>query len=153
MAEYGRKCLKAWKLAEKEVAEFFGGMRRVRMSYSERAGDIIHPTLSIEVKYGKCIPKYLRVTEPTLLNYDEDLPRFYLCPSYLLHKDTVFKHVVKRGKFKFMLDAYRQAKNYSDKTAVVCVKGKGMRGFIVIWQSPDYLLHHILNSTQQFSVG
>ena len=47
---------KPWKSAEKEVAEFFGGMRRVRMSYSEVAGDIIHPHYSIEVKYGKCIP-------------------------------------------------------------------------------------------------
>ena len=46
----------AWKDAEREVAKFFGGMRRSRVSYSESVGDIIHPTYSIEVKYGSQIP-------------------------------------------------------------------------------------------------
>lgn len=48
--------MKAWKMAEKEIAEYFGGIRRSRVSYSEVAGDVIHPTYSIEVKYGKQIP-------------------------------------------------------------------------------------------------
>lgn len=47
---------KAWKDFEREVAEYFCGVRRVRISYSERGSDIIHPYYSIECKYGKQIP-------------------------------------------------------------------------------------------------
>lgn len=46
----------AWKDFEREVAKFFGGRRRVRIDYSESIGDIIHPSLSIECKYGKQVP-------------------------------------------------------------------------------------------------
>jgi len=48
---------RAWKQAELEVARYFCGMRRVRISYAERGSDIIHSLYSIEVKYGKQIPK------------------------------------------------------------------------------------------------
>ena len=46
----------AWKNAEREVSRYFGGIRRVRISYGESGSDIIHPLYSIEVKYGKQIP-------------------------------------------------------------------------------------------------
>lgn len=48
---------KAWKDFEREVARTFNGVRRVRINYAEVGGDVIHPTLSIECKYGKQIPK------------------------------------------------------------------------------------------------
>ena len=48
---------RAWKDFELECAKAFGGMRRIRISYGESGSDVIHPTLSIECKYGKCIPK------------------------------------------------------------------------------------------------
>lgn len=48
---------RAWKDFEREVAEYFGGVRRIRIDYGESIGDIIHPTLSIECKYGLQCPK------------------------------------------------------------------------------------------------
>ena len=48
--------MKAWGRHEKVCAQYYGGIRHVRINYAERAGDILHPTLTIECKYGKCIP-------------------------------------------------------------------------------------------------
>lgn len=49
--------MKTWGRFEKEVAKALGGIRRIRISYSEVAGDVIHSFYSIECKYGKQIPK------------------------------------------------------------------------------------------------
>ncbi len=46
-----------WRAFEKECADYFGGIRRVRVNYGESIGDIIHPLYSIEVKYGLQCPK------------------------------------------------------------------------------------------------
>lgn len=49
-----------WKAHERAVAKKFGGKRISRGSdFSVRSGDIDHPTLSIECKYRKNIPKLI----------------------------------------------------------------------------------------------
>lgn len=48
---------KPWKQLESDVAKALGGLRRVRISYSESCEDVIHHLLAIECKYGKSIPK------------------------------------------------------------------------------------------------
>ncbi len=137
---------KAWKEAEKEVAKFFNGYRRIRVSYSESVGDIIHPRLSIEVKYGKCIPKYLRVKYPTAMMVKKDHKMYYLVPSdYLeLQKDRLFSAepslTTMRDECKFLDGAMRQAGEYNPTLVpVVCVKAKGMSGFVAIWGEGDNL--------------
>ena len=52
--------MKDWKKAERRVAELFGG-RRVPVSGRTRGDtpDVVHPTLSIEVKSRKQLPNWL----------------------------------------------------------------------------------------------
>ena len=114
----------SWKLAEKEVARYFGGTRRVRIMYSEEIGDIIHPEYSIEVKYGKQVPEYCMTDDWLSLN------GYQLYPSRLGKSKGVIKS--KRKSTKFLDDAMAQAERYDlSKEPIVCLKSKGMRGFII----------------------
>jgi len=138
----------SWKEAEREVADFFGGTRRVRISYSEEIGDIIHPRLSIEVKYGKCIPKYLRVKDPTVLSTGDD-KLYYLIPSMELDRLGIIEpscnklaglayRIMQKKKCVFLDKAMKQATRYNPTLIpLVCVKAKGMKGFVAIW-GEDY---------------
>jgi len=45
-----------WKRFEAQTAVALGGMRRVRIRYSESIEDVHHILYSIECKYGKSIP-------------------------------------------------------------------------------------------------
>ena len=120
-----------WKAAEKEIAEALGGKRRMRVSYSESIGDIIHPKYSIEVKYGKQIPKILRVRHPMVLQLG--LSRYTLEPSYngLCHCWSYKK--IGRNSLKFLEKAFDQAKRYNPtKKPLVCLKPPNYKGFIKV---------------------
>ena len=122
----------AWKNAEREIAKYFGGMRRSRVSYSESVGDIIHSHYSIEVKYGKQVPKYC------ITDKDTDV---WLGLAYRIwHSQATHKHRRYRtpSSYKFLDEAFCQAEGY-DKTkkAVVCLKPKNFKGFIIVERRED----------------
>jgi hypothetical protein len=110
------------------VATYFGGTRRIRVNYSEKIGDIIHDTFSIEVKYGKQVPVWCVVQRPTIVKKNNYT--IYLEPSDFdglpLYEEKKVRGV------QFLLDAFEQAKNYDpSKPALVCVKRRGQRGFTI----------------------
>ena len=47
-----------WKNAEKKAAEIIKG-KRVNGARGEGIEDVEHPYFSIEVKHGKCVPKFV----------------------------------------------------------------------------------------------
>ena len=117
--------MKPWKSAEKEVANLTGGIRRVRVSYAESVGDIIHPALSIEVKYGKQVPAAVKVTNSTFRG------DYFIMPW----RSRYFPTVIVRGtkKIKWLEGCLRQAGNYEPyKVPVVALKPKGYRGIIFV---------------------
>lgn len=132
--------MKAWKRAEKEVAEFFGGLRRIRIRYDESIGDVIHPTYSIEVKYGNQVPKCLTPRIPTELRMGRK--KYRLVPSKfcevsknLLFYKTLWWVKKKTKKIIFLEDAMSQARKYQKKLKpLVCVKPRRRHGFIIIWE-------------------
>jgi hypothetical protein len=126
-----------WKALEREVAAFFNGTRRVRVSYSDKIGDIIHPSLSIECKYGKQVPKYLMPAETTILTtLTTQLTRYVIVHS------SVFPDRIKPtqwifGKGKFLEEAMDQARRYNPTLKpIVCVKGRYSSGFWIIQEFP-----------------
>ena len=134
---------RAWKDAEKEVAKYFKGLRRIRVCYDEAIGDVIHPHFSLEVKYGKQIPKYLDVEFPTQLKVCSRKHRWCrLVPSSWLAVNgkrircrTLFWDANVIKKAKFLENAIKQAKRYNPTLRpVVCVKPKRRRGFVCIWE-------------------
>lgn len=135
--------MKAWKQAEKEVAEFFGGIRRVRVEYGESVADNIHPLYSIEVKWGKQIPTCLSVRVPTKLYTEKGV--YCMAPSKFFDArfikwrwtpPSIVGWVRKRRiRMQFLEDAMDQARQYNDELMpLVCVKPKGRHGFIIIWE-------------------
>jgi hypothetical protein len=133
--------MKAWKMAEKEVAEYFGGMRRSRgADFGQSIGDIIHPHYSIEVKWGKQVPNYCRVKEATIICLTRKV-KFLLCPHRdvtIIDKKIVgyFHYLYPRKVFRknadFLMNAFEQARRYApDKQPLVCLKPKSRRGFII----------------------
>jgi hypothetical protein len=49
----------SWKHLEREVAKKLGGERILRgADFSQRMGDVAHPTLGVECKYGGQVPKF-----------------------------------------------------------------------------------------------
>ena len=118
-------------MAEKEVAEFFGGERRVRVNYAESASDVIHPTYTFEVKYGKQIPKTLAIDVPTIITSNGK--RYYCTLSRCLLPMAWHR---KKKSVKFLDKAMEQARNYrADRIPVVCVKPDRFRGFVFITES------------------
>ena len=137
--------MKAWKASELEVSKYFKGLRRVRIQYDESIGDVIHPHFSLEVKYGKQIPKYLDVEFPTMLKVARRgvKHRWYkVIPStWLGVRDkriwccTLFYETNVIATAKFLESAMKQAKRYNPTLRpVVCVKPKRRRGFICVWE-------------------
>jgi hypothetical protein len=123
--------MKAWKQAEKEVAKWLGGFRRVRVGYGERIGDIGHPYHTVEVKWGKQIPKVCRVKHPTLLITSK--ASWLLTPSSWTYAYIMRPVRVKRKRCKFLEDAFEQALRYDpDKVPLVGLKPKGYRGFVMV---------------------
>ncbi len=134
--------MKAWKKLEKDVARFFGGVRRVRINYSEACEDVLHDQLALECKYGKQVPKYLVPDVPVLFSVGDR--SFILSPGTdLLEVDG--KRVLnvgllglvprKRKNATFLTKALEQAANYApDKTPVACFKRPNMHGFVVGWE-------------------
>ena len=124
---------RAWKSAEKEVAEFFGVKRRIRVSYDESVGDTTaHPVFSIEIKYGGQVPKYLSHKTPKIIIYGDRV--FKSCPSeYWDDFEWREAGFVIRKDIKFLSDALDQAKTYNPtKIPLVCVKPRNRKGFIII---------------------
>ena len=134
----------AWKELEKKVAEFFGGLRVVRIAYNEVAGDVIHPLYSIECKYGKQVPKYLSPSIPTELTVGQgrSRKRYRIIHSSrcemdgkLLYYKTLGWAQHKRKTCQFLKDAMEQAKRYNPTlTPLVCVKAPRRHGFMCIWE-------------------
>ena len=101
-----------WKAFESQVADVMRGTRRIRVSYAESVGDVMHPTYSIECKYGNQIPK----------------------------KALIGK------RCKFLDKAFAQAEGYCpDKKPMVCLKKRGMRGFIMIVGYPNRTDVRVIN--------
>ena len=128
--------MKPWKLAEKEVAEKLGGTRRVRVSYEEKIEDVLHPRYALEVKYGNQVPAYCCVKILTS-NGEYDL-----IPS------SQWSWGIPPRRFKiqritrdqFIVDGLAQACGYNPKKIpMLCVKAKGMQGFVIILRHSDYL--------------
>jgi len=134
---------KAWKQFEKEVSEFFGATRIVRVSYDEVAGDMSHPRFSIECKYRSKLPKYLNVKDPTLLKVVDR--RFVVTPEQFVKIEGVKPNVhalvtvpKKSNQAQFITSTLDQAKRYNpDLFPVACFKGKNQRGFICVWEILD----------------
>ena len=135
---------KAWKELEKQVADFFGGLRVVRIAYDEVAGDVIHPIYSIECKYGGQVPKHLSPRVPTeiTVGFGRSRRRFRIVPSQFCEMDGKLLYYRTLGWVKktlktshFLRDAIKQAKRYNPTlTPLVCVKPKGRHGFMCIWE-------------------
>jgi len=129
-----------WKAFEKEVAEYFGGLRRVRVSYNESVGDIIHPNYSIECKYGGQVPDYLTPRVPTQLTVGKQV--YLLIPSRFLqvYKNNMTWNIIawvhkKRNLAVFLVRGMRQAKKYNPMLSpVVCVKSTGRHGFVIVFK-------------------
>ena len=119
-----------WKALEREVAAFFKGTRRVRVSYSDKIGDIIHPSLSIECKYGKQVPKYLMPDKTTILTVG--LSQYVIVHSSVFPDPIVPTQFI-FGKAVFLEDAMEQARRYNPTLKpIVCVKGRYSSGFWII---------------------
>ena len=123
-----------WKRFERDVAKVLGGMRRVRIQYSESCEDVHHDTLAIECKYGLQVPKTVMVKYPTL--YNDDL---VLIPSKYLY-DMLMCLVPKRGQtLKFVLRGMAQASKYNDdKIPVLCLKRPRVVGFVMCMWLDDF---------------
>ena len=131
---------KAWKAFEKQTAEFFGGLRRIRIMYNESVGDVIHPYYSIECKYGGQVPNYLAPYVPTELEvggkYFQVVPSNYITIiRKKLHVRSLGYVKKSRKSSKFLDDTMDQARRYNPTLGpIVCVKPKYWRGFIIIWE-------------------
>jgi hypothetical protein len=123
---------KAWKKFEKEVAEHFGGLRRSRISYSERAGDIIHPTLSIECKYGEQVPKWCRLGKYQVIFFGKYRLYHSSYTKGLLDSPDI-PDALLNEKSKFLDRAFAQAVAYDPtKQPIVCLKSYRYEGFVIV---------------------
>ena len=124
--------MKPWKMLEKKVAKELGGLRRIRVSYSESIGDVLHKKYSIECKYGKQVPAYCNVSYPTYL-YTKG-HRYLLTPSdYIGRPVLCFDREDRNIRGEFLEKAFRQARQYAPKKQpIVCVKPRYRRGFVMI---------------------
>ena len=124
---------KAWKRLESEVARVLRGVRNIRVSYSEKTCDVIHPTLAIECKYGKQVPGYLAVDKPVC--YEIEGAYFVVGPTSQLNREGLDELEIKRrAEAKFLINGLEQAANYKEnegKFPVLCLKTPRMRGFNV----------------------
>ncbi|MDP2942169.1 MAG: hypothetical protein Q8O36_01455 [Candidatus Omnitrophota bacterium] len=129
--------MSGWKDAERQVARILDGRRRVRINYSESCEDVYHHIYSIEVKYGKQVPKWIgkicRRGRPVILN--SVLVLFPLASGSF---NSAIE--VKRVKIKFLVDGMVQAHSYNTrKTPMLCMKPRGYRGIIGCLYLLDYL--------------
>lgn len=129
--------MKAWKMAEKEVAEAIGGVRRIRINYSESVEDVIHPWYGVEVKYGKQVPKWVEnIEDPIVLN--NVLVLFRVVSNWGEWREPTTD--VCRSKVAFLVDGISQAKSYNmDKDPLLCMKRPRMRGFVAVMLYSDYM--------------
>ena len=126
--------MSGWKNAERQVAKILGGKRRVRINYSESCEDVYHAKYSIEVKYGKQIPKWIgKIRQPVILN--KVLVLFPLSSGSF---DSATE--VERMKIGFLVDGMVQAHSYNGrKTPLLCMKPVGYRGIIGCLYLLDYM--------------
>ena len=135
----------AWKTFESEAATFFGGLRRIRIMYNEKIGDVIHPFYSIECKYGGQVPAYLSPRHPTLLTVDSGC--FWVIPSSYceiidgnvlkINTDSYLKN--EKNTSVFLDKAMEQAKRYNPTLKpIVCVKPKFWKGFVVVLEVEEF---------------
>ena len=123
--------MKSWGRAEKEVAKLLGGIRRVRVSYGESIGDIVHPVFSTEVKWGKQIPKSVVTKHPTIFG------------DYVVISTKQLGRAVKweyRNKhLKFLEKGIKQAVRYDrSKLPLLAMKPKNYRGVIFAMRYDDW---------------
>jgi len=147
---------RAWKDLEKEVAEYFGGKRNIRVGYHDKKSDVDHPVYSIECKYGKQVPSYLRVTRPTQISEGLAVPSqdaFYDLQKEKLAITGRFIQSSYKGDMAFLFNALKQAAGYSPlKIPVVCVKYPRQRGFTICFPaSPKSFLGLVWTSSESSS--
>ena len=126
--------MSGWKNAERQVARLLGGKRRIRVNYSESCEDVHHTKYSIEVKYGKQIPKWIgKIRQPIILN--KVLVLFPLSSG-----SFAFAIEIKRVKIRFLVGGMVQAYSYnSGKRPLLCIKPVGYHGIIGCLYLLDYL--------------
>jgi len=126
--------MSGWKDAERQVAKLLGGKRRVRINYSESCEDVHHAKYSIEVKYGKQIPKWIgKIRQPVILNNV-----LVLFPLASMSFESATE--IKRIKIKFLLAGMVQAHSYNiGKVPMLCMKPVGYRGIIGCLYLLDFL--------------
>ncbi len=126
--------MSGWKDAERQVAKLLGGRRRVRVNYSESCEDVYHTKYSIEVKYGKQVPKWIsRIKKPLILN-----GALVLFPLASMSFNDAIE--IKRVKIRFLVDGMVQAHSYNiRKTPLLCMKPVGYKGIIGCLYLLDYL--------------
>lgn len=126
--------MSGWKDAERQVAKLLGGRRRIRINYSESCEDVYHPRYSIEVKYGKQVPKWVgKIRRPVILN--GALVLFPLASGSFESSTEI-----RRIKIKFLLAGMVQAHSYNIvKVPMLCMKPVGYRGIIGCLYLLDYL--------------
>lgn len=123
---------KAWKELEKTVAKLLGGIRRVRVSYSESIGDVIHPIFSIEVKWGKQIPKCVVTDHPTIFG------DYVVISTKQLGEDIV-KWEYRNKHLKFLEKGIKQAIRYDrSKIPLLAMKPRHFRGVIFAMRYNDW---------------
>ena len=65
----------AWKDLEREAANKLGGSRILRgADFSKRMGDVDHPVLGIEAKYGGQVPKFFYAALSQCQEYGDKPP-------------------------------------------------------------------------------
>jgi hypothetical protein len=142
--------MKAWKMAEKQVACLLGGIRRVRVGYAESVEDVSHDKYAIEVKYGKQIPKWIReIKVPVILN---DI--FYIFPMPSLVSFGRAETINRKG-IKFLIDGLNQARSYNPtKRPLLVMKPPRFRGVVGCMYILDYLDAPITRTTgsERYSV-
>ena len=132
--------MSGWKDAERQVARILGGKRRVRINYSESCEDVHHTKYSIEVKYGKQVPKWIgKIRKPVILN--KVLVLFPLSSGSFASATEI-----ERVKIRFLVDGMVQAYSYNiRKTPMLCMKPVGYRGIIGCLYLLDFMESEFCN--------
>jgi len=138
--------MKPWKMAEKQAAKILGGMRRVRVQYSESCEDVAHSKLSIEVKYGKQIPKWvIAAPKPCVINHTLllfEIGKTQNYSNYKSGKPIEFGFgfgVYSARRVEFLTKGLDQAEGYgSGKPPILVMKAPRMRGLVACMYYEDY---------------
>lgn len=128
---------KRWKAAEVQVALLLGGVRRIRINYSDSIEDVSHPIYAVEVKQGKQVPVWVaEIREPVILN---DLVVLFPLPS-LSSRSFEEAKTMRKPKIGFIIDGMCQAYSYcTAKRPILCMKRPRQQGVVACMYVLDYM--------------